>query len=217
LRAEALPLPPDRFVDRGEELEAIHQELLHDGTHKTVVVHGLGGMGKTQLATKEYSAVFWINSKDVDTLKQGHVTAAKQILHDHPSLVHLKAIAESSNLDEAMESVKQWLSHPQNTRWLVIYDNYDTPKLSEHDEGGTFDLRPFLPEVHQGAILITTRSSQLRLGRSVVVRKLQNIEDSIDILAHASGREELSSGRSHLLLHYYRTLLTLGQTATLVS
>ena len=47
----------------------------YDGSRKTAIVHGLGGMSKTQLALayvqrhkKEYSAVFWINSKDADML-----------------------------------------------------------------------------------------------------------------------------------------------------
>jgi hypothetical protein len=192
----------ERFVGRDEELDKIHNELLHDGSRKTVVVHGLGGMGKTQLVLEytqrhreEYSAVFWVNCKDADTLKQGYVAAAKQIFRDHPSLVHMKAIAEGSNLDEAVETVKRWLSHAQNTQWLIIYDNYDTPKLPGHNDIGAFAIRPFLPEAHQGAILITTRSSQLRLGHSVAVRKLQNIEHSLEILAHASGREGLSSSK----------------------
>jgi isopentenyl phosphate kinase len=82
----------DHFVGRRQELDAIHRELQRDGPRKTVVVHGLGGMGKTQLALAyaqrhrdEYSAVLWVNSKDVDA-------AARRIYRDHPSLVHLKAM-----------------------------------------------------------------------------------------------------------------------------
>lgn len=55
---------------RMEELIAIHKGLQHNGSRKTLVVHDLGGMGKTQLAlayaerhTKANSAVFYINSK----------------------------------------------------------------------------------------------------------------------------------------------------------
>jgi hypothetical protein len=55
----------DHFVGRSDELAAIQRELQHDGSRKTVVVHGLGGIGKTQLALAyaqrhedEYSAVF---------------------------------------------------------------------------------------------------------------------------------------------------------------
>lgn len=199
----------DHFVGRSEELDAIHRELEHDGSRKTAVVHGLGGMGKTQLALayaqqhkEEYSAIFWVNSKDVDTLKQGYAAAARRIFREYPSLVHFKAISEGSDLDKAVEAIKRWLSSAGNDRWLVIYDNYDTPKLPGDNKPGTFDIRPFLPEAHHGAVLITTRSSQLRVGRPVAVTKLQNMEHSLEILARASGREGLSSSRLHILLYY---------------
>jgi hypothetical protein len=191
----------DYFVGRIVELAAIHKELQYDGSRKTVVVHGLGGMGKTQLAlayTKrhkdEYSAVFWVNSKSEDTLRQGCAAAVRRICREHPSLVHLKTIAEGGGLDNAVEAVKQWLSYPKNNRWLVIYDNYDTPKFPGRDNGSTFDIRRFLPEADHGAILITTRSSELELGRSVAVKKLQNINQSLEILSHASRRYELKNG-----------------------
>jgi hypothetical protein len=192
----------DHFVGRSEELDAIHKELEHHKSRRTVFVHGLGGIGKTQLALAyaqrhkdEYSAVLWVNSKDVDTLKQGYAAAARRIYREHPSLVHLKAVAEGSDLDEAAEAVKRWLSSAGNDRWLVIFDNYDTPKLPGHNESGTFDIRPFLPETDQGAVLITTRSSQLQLGRPVAVKKLRDIKHSLEILSQTSRRDGLSSGK----------------------
>ncbi|USP73005.1 hypothetical protein yc1106_00279 [Curvularia clavata] len=188
----------DHFVGRSEELDTIHRELQHDRCRKTAVMHGLGGMGKTQLALAyaqrykdEYSAVFWVNSKDVDTLKQGYAAAARRIYRDRPSLAYLKAAAEGNNLNEAVEVVKRWLSSARNDGWLVIYDNYDTPKLPGHDEPGTFDIRPFLPEADQGAVLITTRSSQLQLGRPIAVKKLRDIEHSLEILSQTSRRDGL--------------------------
>ncbi|CAI9635625.1 unnamed protein product [Alternaria burnsii] len=187
------------LVGREENITEICEALQYDGSRKTAVVHGLGGMGKTQLALAyaqrhrdDYSAVFWVNSKDVDTLKQGYAAAARRIYREHPSLVHLKTIAEGSDLGEATEAVKRWLSSAGNDRWLVIYDNYDTPKLPGHNEPGTFDIRPFLPEADQGAVLITTRSSQLQLGRPVAVKKLQEIEQSLEILSQTSRRDGLS-------------------------
>jgi hypothetical protein len=62
--------------------------------------------------------------------------------------VHLKAVAEGSDLDKAVEAVKRWLSSAGNDRWLVIYDNYDTPKLPAHNEPGTFNIRPFLSKAN---------------------------------------------------------------------
>ncbi|KAJ9635249.1 hypothetical protein H2199_008737 [Coniosporium tulheliwenetii] len=189
------------FVGRDEELTQIYERLKNSGSRKTVVLHGLGGMGKTQLAVTyakrhrdEYSAVFWLNSKDVDTLKQGFVSAAKRIFRDHPSLTYLKAVVESGNLDEAVDTIKRWLSNSKNNRWLLVYDNYDTPKLPECHEPGAFDIKSFLPEGHQGAVIITTRSSQLKVGHLIPVKKLQNIDRSLEILSHASGRQGLSNG-----------------------
>jgi hypothetical protein len=142
----------EHFVGWDENIVKICESLQYDGSRKTAVMHGLGGMGKTQLAStyahrhrEEYSTVFWVNSKDVDTLKQGYAAAAKRIYRDHPSLIHLKAAVESSDLEKATDAVKAWLSHPQNDRWLIIYDNFDTPMLPGHNDPGTFDIRPFFP------------------------------------------------------------------------
>jgi hypothetical protein len=194
--------PVGHFVGRSDELADIHKELQHNSSRKTVVVHGLGGMGKTQLALAyaqrhidDYSAIFWVNSKSEDTLKQGYAIAAKRIYRDHPLLVYFKAVTEGSDLDETAEAFKRWLSGAGNDRWLVIYDNYDTPKLPGHDEPGTFDIRPFLPEANHGAILITTRSSRLQVGRPVAVKKLLDIEHSLEILTQTSRRDRLSLGK----------------------
>jgi hypothetical protein len=192
----------DYFVGRDENITEIYEALQYNGSRKTAVVHGLGGMGKTQLALAyqkrhrhDYSAVFWVNSKNLDTLKQSYAAAARRIHREYPSLVHLKVVAEGNDLDEAAEAVKRWLSSAGNDRWLVIYDNYDMPKLPGHDEPGTFDIRPFLPEADHGAILITTRSSQLQLGRPVAVKKLRDIKHSLEILSRTSRREGLSLSR----------------------
>jgi hypothetical protein len=165
-------------------------------------VCGLGGMGKTQLALAyalrhrdDYSAVFWVNSKDVDTLKKSYVAALKRVYQNHKSLAYMNAIAEGGDRDEATEAFKQWLSSARNDRWLIIYDNYDTPKLEGSDQIGTFDIEDFFPEAYHGAILITTRSSQLRMGLLVTVKKLQNIEHSLEVLSHASARKDLESSK----------------------
>ncbi|KAK1912662.1 hypothetical protein P3342_004598 [Pyrenophora teres f. teres] len=90
---------------------------------------GRGGLPFEHTFLWAFTPLHWVNSKDVDTLKQGYAAAARRIYREHPSLVHLKAVTEGSNLNEAVEAVKRWLSSAGNGRWLVIYDNYDTPKL----------------------------------------------------------------------------------------
>jgi len=60
----------DQFVAREDELAEIHGTLRGDGSRHTVVLHGLGGIGKTQLTIAyakryrdNYSAVFWLTSR----------------------------------------------------------------------------------------------------------------------------------------------------------
>lgn len=162
-------------------------------------------MGKTQLAFKyacqyreDYSAVFWLNSKDVDTLKRSFLRAAKRILRDHPSITHLQPIIKDEELDQAVEAVKNFLSKRNNTRWLLIFDNYDTPKLSPRSgDPAEFSIQAFFPDTYHGAIIITTRSHSLKLGHQISVQKFREFEDSLRLLSHTSGRRDLHKGKRH--------------------
>ncbi|CAJ2505559.1 Uu.00g129530.m01.CDS01 [Anthostomella pinea] len=185
------------FVARKQELAQIREQLRSNGSRRTVVVNGFGGVGKTQLAIAyaklykdSYSAVFWMNIKDEDSLKQSFVRAARQILRDHPSAPRVSSI-DTKDLDEVIASVKAWLSLPNNTRWLLIYDNYDNPKLPSNSDHAAVDVHEFLPEAHQGFIIITTRSTKVKIGHDIRVRKMEDVLDSIEILSNASNRKDL--------------------------
>jgi hypothetical protein len=99
------------------------------------------------------------------------------------------------SLDEVVDSVKSWLSLPQNTRWLLIYDNYDNPKLPGNMDAAAVDIQRFLPESYQGSVIITTRLSQVKIGYPIQIRKLGDIRDSLDILSNASRRRGLRSSK----------------------
>ena len=189
----------DHFVAREEELAEIHRKLNGDGSRRTIVLHGLGGIGKTQLTImyakrhkNSYSAIFWLNVKDEDSLKQSFIKVAKQILREHPS-ANIKG-----DLDEVINAVKAWLSLPNNTRWLMIYDNYDNPKLPGITNPAAVNINKFLPESYQGSIIITTRSSQVKIGHPIRVRKLENVSDSLEILSNVSRREGLVDSKDFL-------------------
>ena len=98
---------------RKTELVQIHKALGGDGSRRTVVLHGLGGIGKTQLAAAyakrhkdSYSAIFWLNIKDEDSLKQSFVKVAKQISREHPSALRLSNVDTNEVLDEVVDTVK---------------------------------------------------------------------------------------------------------------
>jgi hypothetical protein len=80
----------------------------------------------------------------------------------------------------------------------MIYDHYDNPKLSGGTDPAAVDIRKFLPESYQGSIIITTRSSEVRIGHPIQIRKLGNVDDGLAILLNASKRQGLITGKDVL-------------------
>ncbi|RYC81882.1 hypothetical protein BFJ63_vAg15229 [Fusarium oxysporum f. sp. narcissi] len=213
----------NQFVGRQEELAQMQEILTTSRNRNTVVIHGLGGMGKTQLTVAfvkrnhaHYSAVFWMNATDEETLKQSFVKVAERILREHPSVAYLERAVAHQDMDETVKAVKRWLGERSNNGWLIIYDNYDHPHLggnagmdahmhnAESQSTNTrnswqndgivlkgFDIRSFFPESHHGAIIVTTRSFTVKLGQTIRLSKLKRIEDSLQILESTSNRERL--------------------------
>jgi hypothetical protein len=188
-------------VAREAELEGMHIVLSGDGSRRTVVLHGLGGIGKTQLTVAyakqykdSYLAIFWLNIKDRDSLMQSFARVARQILRQHPSASRLSNVNMKGNLDEVVDAVKAWLSLPNNTRWLMIYDNYDNPKLLGNTDPAAVDVRKYFLELYQGFIIITTRLLQVRIGHFIQIKKLENMRYSLEILLNTSRREKLING-----------------------
>lgn len=177
----------------------MRENLISDGNRKVVVLHGLGGIGKTQLAIayamrhrEDYSALFWVNcANDETSTKSSFVQIANQILQEHPNAPGLA----SSSLDDTVNSVKSWLSTPMNTRWLMICDNYDNPKVPGNKSPTALDLRRYLPEAHHGSVIVTTRSSEVKMGHCIRIRNLADLKDGLEILEHSSGKTGLVHGK----------------------
>lgn len=186
----------EQFVGRREELIKMKTAFQGEGSQrKVVILHGLGGIGKTQLAitfVKEhrdtYSAIFWLNGKNEDTLRQSFAGIAKRLHTKYPSSALLKTAADEKDIDRIVTAVIQWLSIERNTQWMLVFDNIDNPKLPGIEDPQAYDIRSYFPETYQGSILITTRSSRLNIGKVVSVEKLHDIRESIAILASMSGR-----------------------------
>ncbi|KAK5637702.1 hypothetical protein RRF57_013417 [Xylaria bambusicola] len=186
------------FVSREQELAEMHSRLKGDGRRQVVVIYGLGGMGKTQLAIEymkrymdNYSAIFWLNFKDENSIKQSFARIARQIERYYPLASGINALDEQKDLDKMIEAVKAWLSLPSNSRWLLVYDNYDNPKLPPNKNPTAVDIQEYFPESYQGSIIITTRSSQVKIGHGIRMSKIQNLDDSLEILSTTSKRKGL--------------------------
>ncbi|KAK6614281.1 NB-ARC and TPR domain protein [Botrytis cinerea] len=169
-----------QFVAREKELSEMHKLLKDHSSRSCVILHGLG---------EKYTAIFWLNANDEDSLKLSFRDIAQQVLRYHPSTTMLSSIDLDNDLDQVVSVVKNWLDSPQNTRWLMIYDNLDNPKTSNNPDNSAVDIRQFLPRSDHGSIIITTRSSQVRQGIQINVQKLLDIKEGLEIVSNMSGRK----------------------------
>jgi hypothetical protein len=170
-------------------------------TRSVVVLHGLGGIGKTQLSITfmhrhkfKYTAIFWVNANDESSLKRSFVNIAQLILRDHSTAKVPTSVDLEEDVDGAIKGVKAWLSMSKNQKWLMIFDNYDNPKVPGDQDPTAVDLRGYLPACDHGSIIVTTRSSQVNLGTKIHIQKLLDIQDGLRILANTSGRTGVMDG-----------------------
>jgi hypothetical protein len=134
-------LPQQRniyFVGRGEFLLALHKELFEksEQTRNTVVITGIGGVGKSQLATEyiylhrsEFSSIFWIDAGSEDLIRQSFERIAMDLLREYKSR-KLEGLDDAFDAFESAEGrdrenragrlVMKWLSYPDNTQWLIV-------------------------------------------------------------------------------------------------
>jgi hypothetical protein len=127
----------NRFVAREEELSQLRRILVSKPGRQTAVVHGLGGIGKTQLVIAyckrhrtEYSTTIWLNARDETSLKQSFTQVAERILRYDSSMTYIALAVESRDAGKIVEAVKRWLDESANNSWLLIYDNYDHPAIN---------------------------------------------------------------------------------------
>lgn len=191
----------DSFVGRSDILQQLDNLTIaspETGRRKLIVLHGLGGIGKTQIAIEHafrnqdvYTAIFWLNGKSEDVLKLGLARIAEQI--PLPTVLDTKGMVYSgeAGIQAAVTAVVQWLEDSENTSWLLILDNVDSQ--APYDELVTgdneyYDVRRFLPAASHGTILLTTRLSRLsQLGKAVSVGEI-NMIDGIQILRQVAGQ-----------------------------
>jgi hypothetical protein len=193
------------FVGREKELTEIREALQGDDSYrKVVLLQGLGGIGKTQLAVhflKEvadsYSAIIWLDGKTEDSLKQSFAIAAKRLYKYHPASKLLRRAVESKDIDVTGAAVREWLSAEGNHRWLLVFDNFDNPRLPGVEDPQAYDLQSYFPETHQGSVIITSRSSRLGIGEIISVSKL-GVQESIEILSSTSRRGGLDQGMEYV-------------------
>jgi hypothetical protein len=162
------------------------------------VLHGLGGIGKTQLAIEharlhkdKYTSVFWLDGRTEDSLLQSLVSIASRLPEGQVLRRDIKDIKGVEELKERAQEVLRWFALEGNHDWLLIFDNIDkTSTLASHSDAEsltTYDLRSYFPDGDRGSIIITTRLKRLMgLGKSIQLNKV-DITHGMMILESASG------------------------------
>jgi hypothetical protein len=148
---------------------------------KIHVLHGLGGIGKTQLALefvrqhyRLFSAVFWLDGSSADSVKQSIASCASRIPQGQVSeKSRTYATNGDTNVDTVVGEVMQWLAQPGNTAWLLIFDNVDREYKRRGGDIDAFDVTHYFSGGDHGSVLITTRLKRLeQLGDSQQLCKL---------------------------------------------
>lgn len=98
-------------------------------SQKVMVLYGLGGIGKTQLAVafarkyhRKFSPVFWFDGRTEDSLKQSIADCASRIPGDYISMTsRWYSGLKTDNAGVVVEKVLEWLSQPTTrSGWLSL-------------------------------------------------------------------------------------------------
>ncbi|KAF2716593.1 hypothetical protein K431DRAFT_278666 [Polychaeton citri CBS 116435] len=175
-RAQGTPLPCDFRVPRSsttyftgrllqlEKLRSIFCSVQDQHYHrKVVVIHGLGGSGKTQFCLKyaedsqdSYRGIFWIDASSREAADHSYTELSRH---------YGKGITAAAGKHCVSQSKKPW---------LMILDNIDRDT----------DLSDILPPSNSGDILITTRNQSVTAYNThgVISLDKMDVEDAIELL-----------------------------------
>ncbi|WP_066376503.1 FxSxx-COOH system tetratricopeptide repeat protein [Herbidospora mongoliensis] len=176
-----LPRPATAvFVGREQVLRQMRDVLTATPSARTVItqaaaVHGLGGVGKSELALQyaaahrqEYRLVWWVEADTPAQIEASLADVARALCAGAHSVA-----AAQATIEEAAGWAMAWLSG--HTGWLLIFDNV------EHAD----DVRRYLGRLAGGHVLITTRRAGgwSALGCAAI---------DVDVLAPAAATELLA-------------------------
>ncbi len=159
------------FVGRTNELAWLEKSAAESRSGTVLVVHGLGGVGKSTLAARfaelhfgQFSVVWWVTAESTTEVEHGLADLAAALLPDDGQ----------SSLKQRTELAVGWLSSHDD--WLLILDNLTT---LAHVSG-------LLKRVRGGKIIITSRQgtgwrgfSTLRLDELPRNEALELLEQTI--------------------------------------
>jgi len=153
------------FTGRDDKLAEL-QKHFSDGKDGTIrqLIHGLPGMGKTQLALeyayvsakepeRKYDVIWWLNAGD-----------QREIEEAISDFVQQKGLTDSNNFSVICKEFRQWFEGSENhSRWLLIYDNVEDFNM----------VNTYLPKLGCGHIIYTAKfRHELRMDHVIHLEPL---------------------------------------------
>ncbi|KAH0538196.1 hypothetical protein FGG08_005212 [Glutinoglossum americanum] len=173
-----------QFVERVELLEEIETSfarVTRNTCPKIVVLLGMGGQGKTQLAleycrvartSERFQAIFWIDASSPNTVSHGFEIIAAKISSDGRAFDDIE-----SKVTFVKETLRKWQSS-----WLIVFDNYDQP-------GEFGNVATYFPQGETGSILLTSRhAASERLGVTIRITGMAE-DEGLELLLRQSKLE----------------------------
>src|SRR5271166_970871 len=140
-RVWSIPARNPGFTGRDALLVAVRERLLAGDRAVVQVLHGMSGVGKTQLAAEyahrfagTYDLAWWVNAEQGGLIGEQFAALGAS----------LECVQASDGTEAVRTAVLADLR--KRDRWLLVFDNAEKPQ----------DIRPWLPG-GKGHVLITTR------------------------------------------------------------
>ncbi|KAH0161832.1 purine and uridine phosphorylase, partial [Aureobasidium melanogenum] len=190
----------DHFVQRNEEMQKLekffHSQTSQPVRRKKLVVHGLGGIGKTQLCVEfarkhqaRYTAVLWMDGSSEDALQQSFANVFPMLpAEEMPADLVAAVKCQEASQEDIVQGVLDWLSLPTNQRWLHIIDNVDHDINAKDKDPSAYDLAKYSAQVDHGSLLITSRVSTLTVPQNAHRLTEMNLEEARALFENHRGK-----------------------------
>jgi tetratricopeptide (TPR) repeat protein len=175
-------LQVSQYVDRVELLREIESNFANTlgsaSDRRIVVLLGMGGQGKTQLALEycrmvkalgTYKGIFWIDASSPNTVSRGFETIMEKISGRGQAIDDIE-----SKVAFVKDTLESW-----EEPWIMVFDNYDRP-------GEFKDISSYFPQGRTGMLLFTSRHADSeRLGVAIKITQM-TIEEGLELLLRRS-------------------------------
>jgi tetratricopeptide (TPR) repeat protein len=154
-----------------------------------VVLYGIGGCGKSQLALEycqqsenenSYSSIFWIDAMSPSTVEHSFNSLARGL-----SMPGFDVQNTEASILYVHERLKTWPG-----RWLLVFDTFDDPPSFRRKS-----IKDYFPRSRGGSILVTSRVREtILLGYPIDVSTMSEAEALQLLLGRVKRDHEIMSG-----------------------